>query len=42
MDMTYDGKNVCPQDVFLALDKGGSIDMGSLVQKASIECKGRG
>lgn len=42
MDATYDGKNVCLQDVFLALDKGKAPNMGELVRKATLTCAGRG
>jgi hypothetical protein len=42
MDATYDGKNVCLQDIFVALDKGKAPNMGELVRKATLTCAGRG
>ena len=42
MDATYDGKNVCLQDIFIALDKGKAPNMGELVGKATLTCAGRG
>ena len=40
--MAYDGKYLCPQDVFLAMDKNSPIDLGALTGKATSTCGGRG
>ena len=42
MDATYDGKNVCLQDIFVALDKGKAPNMSELVNRATLTCAGRG
>ncbi len=36
--MAYDGKYLCPQDVFLGMDKGGTIDLAELTKKTSGGC----
>lgn len=41
MDATYNGKNFCLQDLFLAMDKGETPDMEKLVEKATPTCSGR-
>lgn len=41
MDVAYDGKSVCPQDIFLSLDKGKAPNMSELVRKATLTCAGR-
>ncbi len=42
MDATYDGKNVCLQDIFLSLDRGKAPNMNEMVRKATLTCAGRG
>lgn len=36
--IAYDGKYVCPQDVFLAMDKGDPVDWANLASKAEAPC----
>lgn len=38
LDMSFNDKNICPQDVFLALDKGESINWQQLADKAGVPC----
>ena len=38
IDMAFNGKGVCPQDVFLALDKGQTPDFAALTRKAAAPC----
>ncbi|HRJ06809.1 MAG TPA: endonuclease/exonuclease/phosphatase family protein [Candidatus Saccharibacteria bacterium] len=38
VDMAFNGKGVCPQDVFLALDKGQMPDFNALTKKAVAPC----
>lgn len=38
LDMSFNNKNICPQDVFLALDKGGPINLTQLASKAGSSC----
>ena len=38
VDMTYNGKHVCPQDVFLAMDKGSGVNLGKLTGLAKSPC----
>jgi len=39
--IAYDGKYICPQDVFLAMDRGQSVDWSALTRKANVTCPGR-
>ena len=39
--IAYGGKYICPQDVFLALDKGEDVNWGVLTGKANVTCPGR-
>jgi murein DD-endopeptidase MepM/ murein hydrolase activator NlpD len=41
LDMSFNGKNICPQDVFLALAGGQTPDFAKLTTKASPPCAGR-
>lgn len=41
IDMAFNGKGVCPQDVFLAMDKGEDIDWAALSEKGVAPCAGR-
>lgn len=38
LGMAYEGKYICPQDLFLALDKNASVDWASLPGKAATTC----
>lgn len=38
IDMSYNEKNICPQDVFLALSRNQEVDWASLTAKASAGC----
>lgn len=42
MNVSVDNKNICPQDLFVAMNKGGTIDLFSLAAKATSTCSGRG
>lgn len=42
MNITVNNKNICPQDLFLAMAKGGEIDLTALTKKATPTCGGRG
>lgn len=42
IDMTYNGRTVCPQDVFLALGAGQQPNLQELTGKATNGCFGRG
>ena len=39
--IAYGGKYICPQDVFLALDKGEDVNWGVLTGKANVILPGR-
>lgn len=38
IDMALDGKHICPQDVFLAIEKGQTPDFNTLTSKAKAPC----
>lgn len=42
MNVTVNNKNICPQDLFLAMAKGGEINLTELAKKATPTCGGRG
>lgn len=39
--MEYDSNYICPQDIFLAMDKGDSVNLSALTKKATKGCNGR-
>ncbi len=38
LDMSFNSRNICPQDVFLALAAGSSIDWKQMADKARLPC----
>lgn len=41
IDMAYNGKGICPQDVFIAMEKNEPINWTELTTKAQAPCAGR-
>lgn len=42
VDMAFNGKHLCPQDVFLAMGENKIPDYNSLTSKVTVGCSGRG
>lgn len=42
IDMSFNSKHICPQDVFIAMDAGQTPDFQALTAKANPGCTGRG